>query len=164
MDNGVTDRIKEKFIIIYDEFTRPMALSLRNSITNESCVVWTEKVYNDNEFKLTNHNFLILLNEEMIKTHLANPAIKPISFSEHVILKHEGNTLGLKFDPCSYSYLSASSADNIDVEALVEKINATINADTVAKDKKQKEISLFKAIDKLKEGTLEKFLRGEELD
>ena len=153
--SDVTERIKERFIIIYDEFTRPMALSLRNSIekANETCVVWTEKVYNDNEFKLTNHNLLILLNEKMIETHLANPAIKPIPFSEHVILKHEGNTLGLKFDPCSYShlYLSASSDDNDDVEALVEKISAFLNADFVATDKKQKEISLFKAIEKLKE-------------
>ena len=97
MDKDVTKRIKERFIIIYDKVSHPIALSLRNSITEEkeSCVVWTKKTYDQNESKLTNHNLLVLLNEKMIKEHLANPTLKTVNFSDGVILKHERNTMGI---------------------------------------------------------------------
>ena len=37
--------IKYKFIVIYDKFTKPMAVSLRNSISKEyTCAIWDKKV------------------------------------------------------------------------------------------------------------------------
>lgn len=177
MDNktDVTERIKERFIIIYDKFTRPMALSLRNSIekANETCVVWTEDVYNSNEYKLTNRNLLVLLNEKMIKVHLANPSVKTVNYSEGVILKHEGNTMGLTFDP-SFDFLPV-----LDQREGKSKFIAyakclgwyiipylgPIIASWVgySQPKKAKTILLFEAVNKLKTETIEKFLSGKKL-
>ena len=126
--------------------------------------MWTEKVYNDNEFKLTNHNLLVLLNEKMIITHLANPAVKTIPFSEYVILKHEGNTLGLIFNPRLYITLSGQKNGLEDPINVLKTMLQSLFLQEETSEKNLKEIFLFKAIEKFKEGTLEKFLRGEELD
>lgn len=94
------DSIEFKFIVIYDKFTRPMAVSLRNTIGKEcSCAIWNKKVYEQNEPKISNKNNLIILNEDLIETNLANPNLKPIQFSEGVLIKHEKNTIGLYIDP-----------------------------------------------------------------
>ena len=174
--NDVTERIKERFIIIYDKFTKPMALSLRNSITkaNETCVVWTEDVYNSNEYKLTNRNLLVLLNEKMIKVHLANPSVKTVNYSDGVILKHEGNTVGIMIDPNAYAL------DILDSRKSFYKVLAKFSARMLIsfipfigfsslwlwfKDEKvAKRLLLFEAVEKLKAETIEKFLNGEELD
>lgn len=171
MDNktkDVNERIKERFIICYDKLTKPMAISLRNSITEdkETCVLWTNKVYNDNEYKLTNHNLLVLLNEKMIKEHLANPKVKKVNFSDGVILKHEGNSMGIMVDT-SLDYLKYKDRIKsswkkyiirlpLGVPALAYKLYSDRN--------KIKTILLFDAIEKLKTKTIEKFLRGEQLD
>lgn len=39
------------------------------------------------------------MNEDLIETNLANPNLKPIQFSEGVLIKHEKNTIGLYIDP-----------------------------------------------------------------
>lgn len=103
-DNSAKTRrdnsIEFKFIIIYDKFTKPMAVSLRNTIGKErSCAIWNKKVYEQNEPKISNKNNLIILNEDLIETNLANPNLKPIQFSEGVLIKHENNTIGLYIDP-----------------------------------------------------------------
>lgn len=38
------DSIEFKFIVIYDKFTKPMAVSLRNTIGKEcSCAIWNKQ-------------------------------------------------------------------------------------------------------------------------
>lgn len=163
--NDVTERIKEKFIICYDEITRPAALSLKNSITaiHETCVVWSEEIYNQNECKLTNHNLLVLLNEKMIKQHLANPAVKTIPFSKGIVLKHEGNTLGLMFDISQFSNTSPRLVSSFLGKDFYDNLYS--NAKRFKSIQQVLNTLLFDAVGKLlKEGTLEKFLRGEELD
>lgn len=176
--NDATARIKERFVIIYDKFTKPMALSLRNSIVEakETCVVWTEKVYTENECSLTNHNLLVLFNKKMIKDHLANPTIKRVNFSDGVILKHEGNTMGLMIDP-DINYVDYKKKINISWKKYVWGTvlpillaggvpGAVIIATYMLfNDKKKiKTKLLFDAVEKLKAGTIEKFLSGEQLD
>lgn len=176
MEKDVTKRIKERFIIIYDKLSHPIALSLRNSIEEkESCVVWTKKNYDNNECSLTNHNLLVLLNEEMIKVHLANPSIKTINFSEGVILKHEGNTMGLMIDP-DISYRDYKQKINFSWKKyvwgtvlpilLAGGIPAAVIILTYMTFNDKKKIKtklLFDAVEKLKAETIEKFLNGEQL-
>lgn len=171
-----TERIKEKFIIIYDKLTKPIALSLRNSISKEkeSCVVWTEDVYNRNECKLTNRNLLVILNEKMIKDHLANPAIKTVHFSDGVILKHEGNTMGIMVDPTVECINILRKRKKIPLYVglakyfiwlLIPYVGVGIYWGKFLHDeKKAKILLLFEAVEKLKTETIEKFLRGEQLD
>lgn len=92
--------IESKFIIIYDDFTKPMAISLRNTISKKySCVIWNKKMYEQNESQISNKSYLILLDEDMIKTNLANPNLKPIPFSQDVLVKQECHTIGIYIDP-----------------------------------------------------------------
>lgn len=97
--NQHSEKVAERFIVCYDKFTKPMAISIRNSLHEEaSCAIWNEKQYESNEVKLTNRNHLILLSEKMIESNLSNPCLKPIKFSEGVLLKRENNTIGIYID------------------------------------------------------------------
>lgn len=165
MDKDVTKRIKERFIIIYDKVSHPIALSLRNSITEEkeSCVVWTKKTYDQNESKLTNHNLLVLLNEKMIKEHLANPTLKTVNYSDGVILKHERNTMGIMVDP-SLDYRKYMKRINSSWKDYVIRLPLSwpgLVYKLLSDKNKIKTILLFDAAEKLKAETIEKFLRGE---
>ena len=94
--------VEEKFVIIYDKLTKPMAISLRNSINSKyTCAIWNKKYYEDNEARLTNRNYLIILNEELVYFNLANPRLRQIKYINGIILIVEGNTLGLRYDPNS---------------------------------------------------------------
>jgi hypothetical protein len=95
------DNVEEKFIIVYNKFTKPMAISIRNQMNNRnySCVIWSEKTYWSNEDRLTTKNLLILLSEDVIKANLDNPQILSQHFSTGVLMKVEGGTLGLMIDP-----------------------------------------------------------------
>lgn len=166
MDKDVTKRIKERFIIIYDKVSHPIALSLRNSITEEkeSCVVWTKKTYDQNESKLTNHNLLVLLNEKMIKEHLANPIIKTIHFSDGVILKHERNTMGIMVDPeLDYNkYAKLINNSWRDYVVLLGGLIPLVDKKINERDKIKTKL-LFDAAEKLKAETIERFLSGKQL-
>lgn len=155
-----------------------MAISLRNSITkdNQTCVLWDKKVYDAHEYKLTNKNLLVLLNQDLIKQNLANPKIKPIKFSRGVILKHEGNTIGVLVDPSeslskykkemnlSWSkYVWGTVGPILGVGGI--PVAATLLLYFRFKDKKKiQHMLLFEAVEKLKAKTIEKFLNGETLD
>lgn len=167
------ERIKEKFIICYDKFTKPMAISLRNSIS-ESCAVWDKKHYDENDWRLSNKNLLVLLNQKLIEENLANPKIETIHFSEGVILKHEGNTIGLQIDPeydlSKYKmktnwrkYIIGTLVPIVGVGGVPGAI-AVIFGLKYSDNKKKKHMLLFEAVEKLKAETIEKFLRGEQLD
>lgn len=90
--------IKEKIIIVYDKLTKPIALSMKNSINKHSCAIWSEKHYKDNEPKLTNYNNLILLCDKITDLNLANPKLKHKKYIDGIDLIVEGKTLGLKYN------------------------------------------------------------------
>ncbi len=177
--NDVTQRIKEKFIICYDKFTKPMALSLRNKITESRCVLWGQKDYNANESKLTNRNSLLLLNKEMIEEHFANPAIKPIKFTEGVIIKKEGNTIGIMIDPEAdiskidikeiksktswWKYVLGIVVPILTIGGIPVSIVTTILMYKNDKKKRTEFKLLFDAVQKLDEETIERYLRNEPL-
>lgn len=166
------DSIEHKFIIVYDKFTKPMAVSLRNNIGKEcSCAIWDKKVYEQNEPKISNKNNLIILDEDLIKTNLANPNLKPIQFSEGVLVKHENNTIGIYIDPNAdlgnfkekfmmswTKYLINIFVIHVIPESgpgIIETIMMYYND-----RKKVKFKLLFDAVNKFKVKTLEDFLNG----
>ena len=92
--------VPEKFVIIYDKLTKPVAISLRNSMNGKyTCAVWDKKTYDANEAKLSSQNYLLILSEELFEQNLANPKLKPIKYINGIIMLVEGNTLGFKYDP-----------------------------------------------------------------
>ena len=61
--------VPEKFVIIYDKLTKPVAISLRNSMNGKyTCAVWDKKTYDANEAKLSSQNYLLILSEEQVET------------------------------------------------------------------------------------------------
>lgn len=163
------DSIEFKFIVIYDKFTKPVAVSLRNTIGKEcSCAIWNKKVYEQNEPKISNKNNLIILNEDLIETNLANPNLKPIQFSEGVLIKHENNTIGLYIDPNAdlgnfkekfkmswEKYLMYILAPTLLVGDIITTVMMFYN-----ERKKVKFRLLFDAVNKLKMKTLEDYFNG----
>lgn len=165
--------IKYKFIVIYDKFTKPMAVSLRNSISKEyTCAICDKKVYEQNEPKLSNKNNLILLDEDLINTNLANPSLKSIRFSEGVLIKHEKNTLGIYIDPDAdlgsfkqrfqmswKKYLTGIVAPILLIGGIPTAI--VIAFMMFYNDRKKVKFKLmFEAVNKLKINKLEDFLYG----
>lgn len=167
------DSIEFKFIIIYDKFTKPMAVSLRNTIGKESsCAIWNKKVYEQNEPKISNKNNLIILNEDLIESNLANPNLKPIHFSEGVLIKHENNTIGIYIDPNANlgsfkekfkiswkKYLIGILTPILVVGGIPVAIITTVMM--FYNDRKKVKFKLlFDAVNKFKVKTLEDFLNG----
>lgn len=174
-EKNINEKIDAKFIICYDNFTKSMAISLRNSLGKDEaiCVVWSEKVYKENECKLTNRNNLILLNENLIKINLANPNLKHVSFSEGVVIKHERNTLGIYIDP-SYKfasfkttfaeswkkYVTGMVAPILTLGGIPGAIIVTLLLFRSDKAKVKYRL-LFDAVNMLKKEVIEKFLQDE---
>lgn len=171
------DSIEYKFIVIYDKFTKPMAVSLRNTISKEcSCAIWNKKVYEQNEPKISNKNNLVILDEVLIKINLANPKLEPIQFSEGVLVKHENNTIGIYIDPNANlgsfkekfrmswkKYLIGILAPILIIGGIPVAIITTVMM--FYNDKKKVKFKLlFDAVDKLKVKTIENFLNGKSLE
>lgn len=175
--NTSLERVQEKYIICYDKFTKPMALSLRNTLKKESsCVIWSKNDYESNEAKLTNRNNLIILNEDLIEKNLANPSLKPINFSKGVLLKHESNTVGIYIDNNAdlgsfkdafseswKKYLTGVVIPILTIGGIPVAIITTMIM--FANDKKKVKFKLlFDAVNKLKGDTISKLLNGDQLD
>ena len=170
------NRIKEEFVICYDKFTKPMAVSLWNALGRKEgkCVIWNKKTYIDNEPKLSNWNKIVLLNEELIKTNLANPNLKEKDFSKGVLIKHEGNTLGIYINP-NFKYEPFLTTFGMPWNhyikiilpelILLGPINILIKYLLLLRNEKKrvKTKLLFDAINKLKGETIEKFLSDEQV-
>lgn len=165
------DLVPEKFIIIYDKFTKTHAVSLRNSIKNYTCTIWNDKTYKDNEYRLTNRNYLIVLNENIVKENLANPAIKPFNYLDGIDIRIEGNTLGFEFN----SKTCPSQFDNLKKnwkKYLLSTLGPILVAGGIpgaiilsyylfCSDKNKIKYKLFfDAINKFKDGDIENFLNG----
>lgn len=159
--------VKEKFIIVYDDDTKSVAISLRNGINSKyTCVVWDKKTYDANEVRLSNQNCLIIFNEELIAQNLANPNLIPKKYTNGIMMLIEGNTIGLKFE---LKYLDESEyLNNLNDILLKPSIWQTWNVYENCKKSIDmylhyldiKEKSWFSAVDKLKTESLELFLNG----
>lgn len=168
--------VEEKFVVVYDKLTKPVAISLRNSLDSKyTCTIWDKKTYIANEMKLSSQNYLIILNEELIVQNLANPNLKPIKYINGIVMLVEGNTLGLKFDPSTspkklngnwYTYLESVVAPMLMIPKIPIAIPSVIVASLLAQlylkpiKEKIKLKLFFDAIDKLKKESLELFLNG----
>lgn len=87
----------DSLFIVYDKFTKPMAISLKNSIGNRySCSIWDSKQFKQQEPTLSSMNKIIFLNKKMQEKYLANPSLKKQDFSDGVTLLNEGNVLAFQ--------------------------------------------------------------------
>lgn len=171
------EKIDSQFIICYSKLTKPIAVSLRNSIPKDKkSVIWSKEVYYQNEARLTSANKLLLLHEDLISENLANPNIVPHTYLDGVFIKQENATIGFYVDPkteltsfksqfkeswkkyVSGMVLPVVLVGGIPVASLVTFLFF------LSDKKKVKFRLLFDAINKfVKDGGIEKFLKGEKI-
>ncbi|MDE6042975.1 MAG: hypothetical protein K2G07_05450 [Muribaculaceae bacterium] len=88
-----------KFVIVYEKFTKPAAVSLSNQLSNKfECTLWDKKHYDANEASLNNKNRIILLNEDLINENLANPSLHAHQIVPGMDYKREGNMIGIVYN------------------------------------------------------------------
>lgn len=97
-------KIEFKFIIVYNEFTKPIANSLKNEAVAKgiTSTIWTEKQHNDNLPELSNENYILFLTEKKIKEHLSNPQLKAHPIIDGVEYKKQGHELGIYLKEIDY--------------------------------------------------------------
>lgn len=171
------DKFDSQFIICYSRLTKPMAKSLLQSVPKDKkCVLWSKNDYNANEARLSNANKLFLLNEDIIMENLANPNLEPIKYSEGILIKQENSTIGMYVDPDA-ELLSFKNQFKESWKKYVSGIvlpvllvggvpvaGLTTFLFFLSDKKKVKFRLLFDAINKfIKEGDVEKFIRGERI-
>ena len=92
-------KIDMKFVIVYEKFTKPAAVSLSNQLSNQfECTLWDKKHYVANEASLNNKNRIILLNEDLINENLANPSLHAHQIVPGMDYKREGNMIGIVYN------------------------------------------------------------------
>ena len=57
--------------IVYDKQTKQVAISIRNRLSEKGvkCTIWDEKVFRENEIRLSNYNRLLILNKEIAEEY-----------------------------------------------------------------------------------------------
>lgn len=88
-----------QFVIVYEKFTKPAAISLSNQLSKKfKCAIWDKKHFLAQETGLTNRNNIILLNEDLIKENLANPSLRSYEIVPGMDYIREGNRIGIIFN------------------------------------------------------------------
>ena len=66
--------ITNKFVIVYDKLTKPIAKYISNEFANKyKIVLWNKKDYKHNEARLTNGNRVLFFDEDLIKENASIP-------------------------------------------------------------------------------------------
>ena len=88
-----------QYVIVYDKFTKPAAISLKNKLSKDArCISWSKKDFQAAESSITNKTNIIFLNEDLIKENLANPNLTNVQIIPGIDYKKEGNVLGLLYN------------------------------------------------------------------
>ena len=168
-------KIEFKFIVVYDDFTKPIANSLKNEAIEKriTSTIWTEKQHNDNLPQITNENYVLFLTEKKIKEHLSNPKLKAYTIVDGVEYKKQGHELGIYFKEIDFVETAKRVGKSLKEDWLyVAGIligGGVFGASILAsfrywsKKKKAKLYLLFRASDKFAESFLKKYV-SDELD
>ena len=118
--------------IIYDDFSKKVALSIRNRLSEKGvkCTTWDEKHFRDNEFRMSNFNRLLILNDKIAEEYLANPAVCK-EISDYVIFKQEGRVASLQIadKKAKYNEMVKEVEEKLDE---IKKCIAEANEDEVS--------------------------------
>lgn len=125
--------------IVYDKQTKQVAISIRNRLSEKGvkCTIWDEKVFRENEIRLSNYNRLLILNKEIAEEYLGNPYVKSEQLTEYVLYRREGRvaSIFLKDEKLDYTELFKKIANPAEV------IQKGIEALPVAQQEKIKSLS-----------------------
>ena len=166
-----TNDIPYKFIVVCDEFTKPIAHSISNRAIEQEIesVVWMEKDYKANEGRITNRNYVLFLNEKNIKVNLADPTITPQQIIPGVLYKKQGHQAGIYNDKNTNSLKMADHIAKIFKEDWGFLVLNLLNgqASTVGwlfwrriKNKKAKFYLLMKAVEEFNKTYLLDYVQG----
>lgn len=161
-------KIEFKFIVVYNEFTKPIANSLKNDAVEKgiTSTIWTEKDHNDNLKLLTNENYVLFLTEKKIKEHLSNPKLKAHPIIDGVEYKKQGHELGIYLKETDFVQTAKCLGESLKKDWWRE-VNWMIHLGPFvfwrysSKANKAKLYLLHKASDKFAESDLMKYVSDE---
>lgn len=166
--------IDKSFIIVYERFTEPIAQSLYNRAIEKgiTCTAWSEKEYIANKVRLTNKNFILLLNSDLIKKNLADPILEYREIVKGVLYKKQGHQIGIFLDknqnPIKAADLLAGVFKENWGKAVITLIAAGLAGVSVlstvlyiSKSKRAKFYLYMKAIDKFDKDLLNQYIQDE---
>ncbi len=165
----------KKFIIVYERFTEPIAQSLFNRAIEKgvTCTTWSEKEYIAQKAALTNKNYVLLLNNNLIKKNLADPTLEYKEIVKGILFKKQGHQIGIFIDknqnPIKAADLFASIAkEDWGKIVLTLILSGIVGVSTMLapilyfnKKKRAKFYLYMKAIDKFDKDLLSKYLQDE---
>lgn len=87
--------ITNKFVIVYDKLTKPIAKYISNEFANKyKIVLWNKKDYKHNEARLTNGNRVLFFDEDLIKENIISKQNQK-SITDYAIFVSHGNNAAL---------------------------------------------------------------------
>lgn len=143
----------QQCFIVYDEFTKKVAISLRNRLSEREvrCTIWNEKQFRDNEARLSNFNRLLILSEKVSAEYLAAPTNVKQTLTDYSYYVREGRVA------------SITLRDDIDYAGILETANQTMASimkalkDCFRKKKKNEDIAaedVAQALDQLQKAQM----------
>ena len=96
-------KTSKQLIIVYDKLSKPIAKNLFNTLAGKfDIVLWSKKVFLDNEAKLKNSNKVLLFDEDLIEENLSSATNKQV-VSENALFIVQGNISALTINPDIYT-------------------------------------------------------------
>lgn len=112
--------------IVYDKLTKQIAISIRNRLSEKGvkCTIWDEKVFRENEIRLSNFNRLLILNKEISDEYLANPSLQSKQLTEYVLYRREGRVASMYLKDENLDYTELFKKIAIPAEVIQKGIEA----------------------------------------
>lgn len=167
-----TQKTNNRFIVVYDKLTEPIAQSIANRaiVKGIESTTWSKKEYLAQKPRLTNNNYVLLLDESIMQINLADPTLEIREIIPGVQYKLQGHQLGLFVDKESDDFKTLCKDKNLG-KTLLQFLGSAIAAGLIGvaicafiKDlnnkKKAKFYLLMKAIDEFEKEDMLKYVSG----
>ncbi|MEE0990532.1 MAG: hypothetical protein UIC45_04365 [Paludibacteraceae bacterium] len=93
--NNTENLITNKFIIVYDKLTKPIAKYISNEFADKyKIVLWNKKDYRHNEARLINRNRVLFFDEDLIKENIISKQNQK-SIADYAVFASHGNNAAL---------------------------------------------------------------------
>lgn len=87
--------ITNKFVIVYDKLTKPIAKYISNEFADKhKIVLWNKKDYRHNEARLTNSNRVLFFDEDLIKENIISKQNQK-NIADYAVFASHGNNAAL---------------------------------------------------------------------
>lgn len=104
MNKQVDSFSPHECFIVYEDYSMKFALSLRNRLSQKGLKImaWDEKHFKEQAFRMSNHNRILILDDNIESQFLSNPEITMHKLTDYVYYKREGHVASINI----YDYVN----------------------------------------------------------